>query len=183
MRKASMPMLMFLFCLNSLCLADDKAPVPIAPISYFFLKNFQDNDVQFAGMFLEEDRDVYDFSNPASQRIYCYREKSMCIAITGKITGSGDSKLLDADIEEFVIESWTRMEIVAQSLALCYKNILTMRMSDKRVSLTQIPIYIADPLCKQISSQKTRGLLLKDGRRIWEREITKNCKKYYEKCN
>jgi hypothetical protein len=180
MKKRVIMLSLLLFFFGSVCLAQTKTPVPIAPLPFYFPNNFKDDYISFSGTWLQEGSSTYDFQHPTSTQIYCSRLTTPynCSVVTATTTEN-----LMVDLQLFFVDRWTSTEIVAVDDApLCYKNVLMMRLTEKRVSLTLIPVSTDKAGCQKWTSQKTIALQLKDGRKIWKEEIRKNCKKYFDNC-
>jgi len=72
----------------------------------------------------------------------------------------------------YSIEKWDKDGITAVFNApLCYKNILTIRISDRSIFIVHVPIPSSDELCKMHKDSWTE--YLKDGQKIYLDYLTK----------
>jgi hypothetical protein len=132
----------------------------ICPEMYYFPKSIEDNFVTFSGTWWTA---KYDPLNPNVSFIYCDKLHMECRIETAYISLG---QLMMAIPLYYSIEKWDKNGITAIFNApLCYKNILTIRVSDSSIFIVHVPIPSSDDLCKKHKESWTE--YLKDGQKIY----------------
>lgn len=132
----------------------------ICPEGFYFPKTINDNLVMFSGTWWTA---KYDPLNPNTSFIYCNKTQIECRIETAYISLG---HLMMAIPLYYSIEKWDKDGIIAVLDApLCYKNILTIRMSDRSIFIVHVPKPSSDELCKKHKDSWTE--YLKDGQKIY----------------
>lgn len=138
----------------------------ICPERYYFPDTISGDLVMFNGTWWTA---KYDPLSPNTSFIYCDRRQMECRIETAYISLG---QLMMAIPLYYSIEKWDKEGITGVLDApRCYKNILTIRMSDKSIFIVHVPIPSSDELCKEHKDSWTE--YLKDGQKIYLDYINK----------
>lgn len=164
------------------CHAGQKEQTPLAVAPYYF--GNENDGIIFINGSWSNSKGVYDPTSPNTSNIFCQRNIPGCWASTARADGG----TLTLDTDYFDILKWDSDEIIGEDVigTVCIKKRLVINKKLKSAEMIESPKVPGDmgyshKFCKP-ETEKILACVLVDGMKAWEREMKKNCKKYFDKC-